>query len=98
MPLSEDDQRKCDEIEQSLLDEDPVFSTTITIVRPITAPGCAGRRRVSLRRHRAGADRFGVDAGIGGVGCAHLGSRSLRPASTRSLTSPSGFAPGAAVR
>jgi len=33
MPLSDEDQRKFDEIERSLLEEDPVFSTTITIVR-----------------------------------------------------------------
>ena len=49
MPLSEDDQRKFDEIEQALLDEDPVFPTTITIVqlrrrvaRAAVAYFCAG--------------------------------------------------------
>ena len=33
MALSEDDQRRFDEIEQALFDQDPVFSTTMTIVR-----------------------------------------------------------------
>ena len=33
MPLSEDEQRKLDEIERALFDEDPVFSRTITMNR-----------------------------------------------------------------
>lgn len=50
MPLSEDDQRKFDEIERSLFDEDPVFSTTITIVH--------------LRRRRVLATVAAFSAGI----------------------------------
>lgn len=33
MPLSEDDQRKLDQIAQALRDEDPTFATTVSVIR-----------------------------------------------------------------